>query len=145
MFFLDIVGLGDGSSLKSADGVSGAILKAARSIFYTFNTLVYKLISFLYQLFEMLAGAQLLDNDTFSKIADKVGLVLGVIMLFRIIINFIQMLVDPDKINDKEMGAIVIFKKVVIVLIMFGISSFFFDSLHNIQDYVFITNGRCDC
>lgn len=136
MFFFDVVGLGEGSKLESAEGVSGVITKAARTLFYTINTMIYKLISFLYQLFESLSRAKLLDEESFAKIATKVGLVLGMIMLFRVIINFIQMLIDPDKINDKQIGATAIIKKILIVIVMFGISPFFFNTLSYVQNLV---------
>lgn len=125
-----------GPNLTSEEGVWGAVTKAARSLFYMLNELIYKTITDLYTLFEYLCNARLLDSETLQKLATKVGLILGMIMLFNVIFNFIRILLEPDKMNDKEMGAIAIVKKCLLVIVMLGVSSFFFDTLYRIQQYV---------
>lgn len=136
MLWFLVGSMGEAASLDSAPAVSGAIEKSARSLFYNINTQIYRCLSFLYQLFEGLCNARFLDETTFSTIATKAGMVLGVVMLFRVIFNFIQILLDPNKMDDKEAGAFAIVKKCLLVIVMLGVSNFFFESLYYVQKFV---------
>lgn len=135
MWFL--AGMGETElGVDNATNVWGIILRALRSVFYEINSLIYKLMIYLYQLFETICNARFLDNDTFNQLATRVGMILGVIMLFSVMFSFIQMLIDPNRLEDKDKGAIAIIKKCLLVVVMLGMSSFFFDSLYYIQKYV---------
>lgn len=136
MFFLDISGIGDSASLESAEGIGAIVTKAARSLFYLFNEMIYNLICFLYNLFEVLCNARLLDSEALLAISTKVGLILGIIMLFRVVLSFVKILLEPDKFNDKETGAVSIIKKVVIVIVMLGSSSFVFNFMYDVQKFI---------
>ena len=94
-----------------SDGVIGAVIKGLRSIFYTIISMLYKVIIDLYWLFNTLCTGRLLDNTIMEELSKRVGLILGVIMLFYVVFAFIKMLVDPDIINDKTKGAGNIIKK----------------------------------
>lgn len=133
-FLISITELG--GDLKSADGAKAAAIKVGRSLFYLINSLIYEVITNLYTLFEYICNARLLKSEELQSISEKIGLILGMIMLFRVIFNFIQILLDPDKINDKEIGAVSIVKKFLIVIVMLGCSSFFFDTMYHIQKFV---------
>ena len=108
-----LVDVGADASLETATGIRATMIKCLRSAFYTLNSLIYELLSFLYNLFEILCNARFLSNENLSIIATKVGLLLGVIMLFSVTINFIQILLNPDKINNEEIGVTSILKKVI--------------------------------
>ena len=123
-------------SLETPTGVGGIIFKALRSSFYSINSLIYKFVAILYTMFRGLSNARLLNSEEFGVLATRVGLLLGVIMLFKVIIEFIQLLIDPDKINDSQKGAIAIVKRVIIVIVMLGVSSFAFESLYAVQSFV---------
>lgn len=121
---------------KAGDAVEGTIMKAIRTLFFSLDTLIYRLIIDLYDMFESLCSARLLTDTTLKNISDRIGLILGIIMLFYVVLGFIQMLIDPDKINDKEKGAVSIVKKVIIVIVMLGVSNFVFNTLYDIQSIV---------
>ena len=122
--------------LNADDGILGVILHAARSLFYWISSLIYSIIPMLYNLFQDIAGAKLLTNEAFADITGKVGYLLGLIMLLIVIFDFIQLLIDPEKMFDKERGMFAIVKKIIFVLVGLGISTFVFNSLYWFQDYV---------
>ena len=84
MFFLDV-------KLNHAEGFMGTILKSARSLFYWISELIYKFVIILYQLFEDIATAILLDNELLTAVIRRVGVVLGIIILLVVIFDFIQL------------------------------------------------------
>ncbi len=116
--------------------VAGAALQVFRTICYFLDTIIYKLIIDLYNLFETICTSRILSTGDFAELSKRIGFILGIIMLFRVIISFIQMLIDPDIVTDKEKGAVSIIKKCIIVIIMLGVSSFLFDTLHSFQNTV---------
>lgn len=105
-------------------------------LFYWLSKHIYSWICSLYKIFLAISKSRLLDNDVVRMLANRIGLLLGIVMFFIIIISMIQMLVDPDKLNDKEKGVGPILMRAVLVVVMFGVSSFVFDSLYYIQNVV---------
>lgn len=127
---------GDGIEL-----VPGAVRHAMRTIFFSFVSLIYHYIAVLYNLFKNLCNGRLLSGEILEKISSRIGLFLGLIMLFYILIGFVNMLIDPDKIADKKVGAVAIVRKVLIVIVMLGVSRFAFDLLYDIQSSIVSSNA----
>lgn len=121
---------------EGLEKVAGAARQVLNTLCYTLDTVIYKLIINLYNLFELLCTSRIVSIDEFSDLSKRIGFILGIIMLFRVVFSFIQMLLNPDIISDKEKGAVSIVKKCVIVIVMLGMSSFAFNFLHSIQTNV---------
>ncbi len=112
-----------------------------RSVFYPICALIYKMIYYFYNVFEVLCNGQLLNSEQLSKLFGRVSLLLGMIMLFRVAFSFIQALIDPDTgLSDKEKGIPNVIKKVVIVIIMFGVSGYVFELTADIQALIIKDN-----
>lgn len=136
MLFL---GLGEWLS-GVASSAAGAALKIARTFFFALDTFIYELIINLYNLFETLCTARMLDNSLMKEISDRVGLILGLIMFFYIVFEFVKMMIDPDTLEDKQKGAAAIVKRTLMVIVMLGVSTFAFNSLYTIQRTVIKSN-----
>lgn len=120
--------------------IVGAVVKAVRTMFYQFSVTIYKIVIYLYNTFETLCNARILNNDIIQQLATRIGLILGIIMLFMVSISFIQMLLEPDNVSDKEKGAVNVIKKVFVVIVMFGVSNFTFSALYQFQKAVINSN-----
>lgn len=77
--------------------------------------LVYKLISSLFTLFEALAGVQMLSNEMYESIANRIYLFVGIIALFVITVSLLKSLVNPDETNKQVVKS---FKSLVTSLIL---------------------------
>ena len=135
--FLDFVKswLSDG-----LEKVGGAIIQGIRYLMFSLSALIYELFMNLYDMFTALCTVRLLSNDILQELANRVGYILGVVMLFYVILGFIQLLLNPDAINDKEKGAVSIIKKTIIVIIMLGTANFAFELLYQVQNTVINSN-----
>lgn len=124
------------------ESITGAVVQALRTICFSLDTVIYKLIIDLYDMFLSLCNVRLLDSTLIDELSKRIGLVLGIVMLFYVVLSFIQMLVNPesDIINDKEKGAVSIIKRVIVVIVLIGTSSFIFNSLFSIQTTVINSN-----
>ena len=130
-----------GNWLESvSNGLPGTISKGIRTLFFSLDELIYGLIINLYELFETLCTARLLNNEIMNQIADRVGLILGLIMFFYITFEFVKMMIDPDSLEDKQKGAAALIKRTLMVIVMLGVSTFAFNSLYTVQRTVIKSN-----
>ena len=137
MFFLDFVWWNPLTWISEGlEKLQGAIMGAVRALTLSVNSIVYKLLIDLYTLFEALCSARILDEEVLENLATRIGYILGVVMLFFVIVSFIRMLLDPDTINDKNKGAFNVIKKVLLVIVMLGVSNYTFTLLFSIQKTV---------
>lgn len=93
------------------------ITKAIRWVFALLDWVFYNLISILMQAIFDIANFSL-SEGIFEKLINRVYLVLGIFMLFKITISLLTYLVNPDKISDKENGVGKLSMRVVLVLVM---------------------------
>lgn len=123
-----------------SDSLLGTLIGALRTLFYFLSVQIYKVMIYLYKLFEVLCGGRLLDNAVLKTISTRIGLVLGIIMLFYIIISFVRMLIEPDTITDSKKGAVNVIKRVLIVIVLLGVSTSAFELLYTVQAVVVKSN-----
>lgn len=107
-----------------------------RSIFYYLDEVIYTFIINIYNVFRWICGARIGNSEIMNELATRVGFILGLIMFFYISFDFIQILIDPDKMNDKEKGPLNIIKKFIIVIVLLGTSRFIFNLMFNIQTVI---------
>ena len=117
----------------AAEGIMGGILTAVRTFCFWLVGIIYELLVNVYNLFEKLCSARLLDNSILDAMSQRIGVILGIIMFFYIIFSLIQMVIDPEKITNKDSGAVAIIRKAILVIVMLGMSGFVFDLLFGIQ------------
>lgn len=122
------------------EGIIGSIIQSIRGFMYSICVLIYKLIIYLYNLFDILCHSRIMDSQIIQQLSARVGLILGLIMLFYVSFSFIKMLIDPETITDKEKGAFNIVKKILIVIVLIGITPYLFDFSFDIQNKILGAN-----
>ena len=85
-----------------------------RTILIGIDAVIYTILEQIFQLIINLANFDLFTGDVLKEFSTKIYLILGLVMVFKLMLSFIQILIDPDKINDKETGVVNILKRVVI-------------------------------
>lgn len=119
---------------------SSLLLSLIRTLLLNVCNIIYKLIITFYELFLAVGDATILNNEQIQPIFSRVGLILGIIMLFRLIFSFVQYMIDPDKISDKEAGMGNLIKKVLVVIIALGLSNWVFTKAFEIQHIILEEN-----
>lgn len=118
----------------------GIIWSGLDILLYKIATWVYNILINLIDLFDILTKVRLLDNEIIKTLAERIGIILGIVMLFLVVLSAIKLMLDPDKINDKEQGMGNIVKKIVMVIVMIGLSTSVFNALYGIQKLVIESN-----
>ena len=96
--------------------------------------LVYRFASLLYQMFYKLAGAQILDNNVYETIAEKVYLFIGVIALFVVSISLLKSIVNPDELNKSVIKS---FKTLITSVILIILMPTIFSYAFSVQSAIF--------
>lgn len=111
-----------------------AIVKALRTLFMSLCDVVYRLIVVFYNIFEEIGTATLLSNDTVMGMYRKVGLILGLFMVFRVSFSIINYIINPDLMGDKQKGMGNIVKRIIIVVVLLGITPSLFREAYALQN-----------
>lgn len=115
--------------------VGDGILVAIRTLLLKICEPIYSLIIFCFDTFENFGKVRLFaESDTISQIYTRIGLILGLFMVFRLTFAGIQYLIDPDKMTDKKEGIGNIVKRVLIVVVLLGSTRALFDLAYEFQD-----------
>lgn len=104
------------------------------------STWIYEVIIWLYDIFMKLCNSRVLDSEVLELMASRVGVVLGLIMLFMTMFSVVQMVLEPEKLTDKEKGIGNIVKKILIVIVMLGMSSSAFSLMYGVQKTIINSN-----
>ena len=121
--------------------VGDAIYQGIRTLLGYLMAVIYTLIEFFYEVFEIVSRAEILRNEFVQDIYYRVGLILGLFMIFKLTFSLIQSLIDPDKINDKKNGVLNIVKRSIISIILLGSTPYIFSEAMAIQKLVIGTDA----
>ena len=111
-----------------------------RTLLASLCDIVYRGIILFYQLFMAIGDATILNSVDIQKIFNRIGLILGIIMMFRLIFSFVQYILDPDKITDKETGVGGLIKKVIVVILALGLVNWVFEEAIKLQGIILEEN-----
>jgi len=111
-----------------------------RWIFFALDTAIYALAKVVYMIFANIASVRLVDSDMAKLITQRVYAILGVAMIFVIAFNLLNYIIDPDKINDKKVGASTFIKDILICLVVTSVMPVIFDKLYGLQNQVLTSN-----
>ena len=109
---------------------------ALRSLMLSLCDIIYRLISFVYEVFYNLGTARLLFDSDVQPIFRKVGLLIGMFMIFRVAFAFIQYVVNPDMMFDKQKGVSKIIVKVIVSIVLLGSTQYLFNTAFTIQNKI---------
>ncbi len=109
---------------------------ALRSLMLSLCNIIYKLISFVYEVFYNLGTARILFDSDVQPIFRKIGLIIGLFMVFRVAFAFIQYVVNPDTMFDKQKGIGKIIVKVIVSIVLLGSTQFLFNAAFTIQNKI---------
>ena len=102
-----------------------------RSILAWFDGVVYSLLSLICQTIPLITNFQL--SHLYKMVQERVFVILGIFMLFKVTISFLTYLVNPDKINDKQQGVGKVVTRIIVALLMLIAIDPFFETMTVLQ------------
>ena len=116
--------------------IGEAIMDSLRTFMLTLCDGIYRLIYFTFYVFEKLGTATIIQEEQVQDIFTRVGLIIGIFMVFRLTFAFIQYIIDPDSMVDNKKGAGNIIKKIIIAIVLLGSTSTIFKLAFRAQDLI---------
>jgi len=118
------------------------------SILMFIDGLVYGCIYIFYKLIMCLANVQIFgdlsdpNSETliFNEFAQRIYVLLGIFMIFRLGFSFLQYIIDPDKATDKSVGAGKILTNCVVSLVLLVVAPTIFTQMYKLQSLILSDN-----
>ena len=92
-----------------------------RGFFAILDRIGYFFLSGIFNIFFDIANATIFQGDTINTFYSRIQLILGILMVFRLSITFLQIILNPDMFKDKQKGAGSLVKRIVVMLIMLSL------------------------
>lgn len=89
-----------------------------RRLFASLDGMIYGFVQTLYQLFAYIARLSIFGTEQFDSFRERIYLVLGIVMLFKIAFSLISLLSNPDDLTDSKKGLTGIIQRIIISLIL---------------------------
>lgn len=118
----------------------GWLTDILRDISIFIDSIVYGFVYTLYNLFMSLANLKLFTAEAFEVLAERVYVVLGLFMLFRIGFSLLQYIAMPEKTKDETTGAGKMVSHTVLALFMLVITPWLFSQLYSLQGSIIKSN-----
>lgn len=96
----------------------------------------YRVLSSLYDLFAQIAQLTLYSEKAMKVISQRVFLILGIFMLFRIAISLVSYLISPDKTNDSSKGGKKLITNIIVSLALLATVNIIFEQAYKLQKKV---------
>lgn len=101
-------------------------------IIMVLDSFIYTMITSAYKIFMALASARLLSSDVYYEVANRLYLVVGVVMLFVLSYAILKAIVNPDEMSKGDLGNGMV-KRVLIAVIGLAITPVLFNVLYQAQ------------
>lgn len=108
-----------------AEGLAGLALML--------DGIVYWLVGVLFDLYAELAGATIINSQTYQDIANRFMTIIGVVMLFYLTYSLLKALVNPDELN-KSTNKVVM--NIIVSLILISVIPTIFDYAFQFQNAI---------
>ena len=104
-----------------------------RSLSGILDGIVYNLINILYELFMTISNIAIIGQDTISEFTQRIYILIGIFMIFKITVSMISWYANPDSISDGKAGSGALIKRIVISLVCLAVVPWIFTFAYRIQ------------
>ena len=108
-------------------------LQIVRSFFYMLDSTLFNFIPTVYDLLITISRTTILTQGQIKQFADRIQLLLGVFMLFKVSFSLITYIVNPDDFSDKAKGFGKLWMNIILSLIMLIGVPYIFSMAYDLQ------------
>lgn len=98
--------------------ISTLLIGFIRTLFYLLDSIFYGLIGFFYDVIAELANVSFLSRDSMDSFANRVYILVGVFVLFKLSFSLIKNFADPDGFKDDKAGGVGVLKRFIIAMLL---------------------------
>lgn len=101
---------------------------------------IYPLIAYAYKLFYNIGTLRIIGDENISPIYNRITLILGLAMLFVVIFQLIQYIMQPDNFTDKEKGFGKVMTRMIVSVLLIAFVPTIFDFAFELQSDIMSNN-----
>lgn len=121
------------------------VINGIASFFFTtlltLNAIIYSFISYIYNIFLILAGGgRIFDDTQIGDMISRIYVIIGVIVLFLVAYSLLKSMVNPDEAFKGKKSPVNIIKDVLISIVLISIVPYIFDFAFEFQNSLLINN-----
>ncbi len=105
-------------------------------LFLIIDSALYSAVAWLYGLFLNIARTEFFNDAVYNNFAQRIYVILGIIMLFVLAYSLLKAIVDPDSLSKGDKSFSKLAKNLVISLIIIGLLPTIFTYARNLQNYI---------
>ena len=99
----------------------GFLANFCRGFLAILDSIGYFFLNGIFNIFFTIANASFFQGDVIDTFYSRIQMILGIFMIFRLTITFLQIIVNPDLFKDKQKGAASLVKRIAIMLILLSV------------------------
>lgn len=113
-----------------------------RTVSFFLDEVVYGLISTFYELLIYIANVDLYtNNEVVSALVDRIYVLLGIFMLFKVAFSIIQYLIDPNAFSDSSKGFGRLLTNTLIAMVALVLTPWIFTQAFDLQSKILSSNA----
>lgn len=85
------------------------------------DSIGYFFLGGIFNIFFIVANASFFQGDVINTFYSRVQMILGIFMIFRLTLTFLEIIVNPDLYKDKQKGAASLVKRIAIMLVLLSV------------------------
>lgn len=116
------------------------LAQALRQVVFMLDSVAYGLIPAAYELIFYLSNVNLATNDLFIALVNRIYLLLGIFMLFKVSFSIMQYIVDPNAFSDKSKGFGKLVTNALVAVVLLAMVPFIFEKAYELQSKIILSN-----
>lgn len=115
-----------------------------RTVMFFLDNIIYSIIPIIYKLFIYLSEINLFTgdgDDPFHAIVNRVYVLLGIFMLFKVSFSLIQYLIDPNSFSDKSKGFGKLVTNAIVTMVLLVAVPWIFTFAMDLQNKIVTSNA----
>jgi len=102
-------------------------------LFAWIDSIVAKMITLVYNLLMNLSNLVLYSDSIVKTLGQRIGIILGIFMLFRLAVSLINYMISPEKFSDNKTGGAQLVKNIIISLVLLATINTIFETAYMVQ------------
>lgn len=115
-------------------------LQIIRTFFFALDNVLFNFIPTVYDLLITISRTTILSQGQIKAFSDRIQMLLGVFMIFKVAFSLITYIINPDEFSDKGKGFGKLWQNIVISLILLVLTPYAFDLAYKFQGMVLEDN-----
>ena len=116
------------------------IWQQLRQIAFLFDQVTYGFIPSVYELFYYLANINLVNQPVVVQLINRIYLLLGIFMLFKVSFSIMQYIVDPNAFSDKSKGFGKLITNSLVAVVLLAMVPWIFAEAYDLQSRILLSN-----